>query len=40
LGSTVPKGGETLDPAGTWLKNPRGQKYKLKIENGSLVFQD
>jgi len=30
----------TLDPAGTWLKNPKGQKYKLKIENGSLVFQD
>lgn len=29
----------TLDPAGTWFKNPKGQKYKLKIENGSLVFE-
>jgi hypothetical protein len=28
----------TLDPAGTWLKSPQGQKLKLKIENGSLVF--
>jgi hypothetical protein len=28
-----------LDPAGTWLKNPKGQKLKLKIENGSLVFE-
>lgn len=29
----------TLDPAGTWLKNVQGQKLKLKIENGSLVFE-
>jgi len=29
----------TLDPAGTWLKNSKGQKLKLKIENGTLVFQ-
>ncbi len=29
----------TLDPAGTWLKNAKGQKFKLKIENGSLVFE-
>ncbi|HKH48251.1 MAG TPA: hypothetical protein VKM72_26630 [Thermoanaerobaculia bacterium] len=29
----------TLDAAGTWLKNPKGQKYKLTIENGSLVFE-
>jgi hypothetical protein len=28
-----------LDPAGTWLKNPQGQKLKLKIENGSLAFE-
>jgi hypothetical protein len=28
-----------LDPAGTWLKNAKGQKFKLKIENGSLVFE-
>lgn len=29
----------TLVPAGTWLRNPQGQKYKLKIENGSLEFE-
>jgi hypothetical protein len=29
----------TLDPAGTWLKNDKGQKFKLKIENGSLAFE-
>lgn len=28
-----------LDPAGTWLKNPQGQKYKLKLEAGTLVFE-
>jgi hypothetical protein len=29
----------TLDPAGTWLRNPQGQKYRLKLEAGSLVFE-
>lgn len=28
-----------LDPAGTWLKNAKGQKLKLKIENGVLAFE-
>lgn len=29
----------TLDPAGTWLRNVQGQKYKLKLEAGSLGFE-
>ena len=29
----------TLVPAGTWLKNVKGKRYALKIENGSLVFE-
>lgn len=28
-----------LDPAGTWLKNAKGQKLRLKIENGMLEFE-
>ncbi len=30
----------TLNPAGTWLKSAKGRKLKLKIENGSLAFED
>lgn len=29
----------TLDPAGTWLRNPRGRKLRLKLEPGSLAFE-
>ena len=28
-----------LDPAGTWLKNAKGQKLRLKMENGMLAFE-
>lgn len=37
LGTETPV---TLDPAGTWLRNAKGRKLKLKIENGSLAFED
>jgi hypothetical protein len=37
LGTETPL---TLVPTGTWLKNAKGKRYPLKIENGSLVFGD
>jgi hypothetical protein len=30
----------TLDPNGTWLHGAKGQRLRLRIENGSLAFKD